>query len=875
MSNAYEDETLGLSLAHCCLNQSFVTGNQTKTMKMKLTLIALVSLTLLTFNSLCPAFSLAGTAFTYQGRLDDSIGPVTGTYDLTFSVYDSSDVSGSLIAGPFTNSATAVSNGLFTVTLDFGASVFNLSDRWLEIGVRTNGTTAFATLAPRQHVTPVPYAITAFNAAVLLGQLPASQLSGTLSTAQLPSTVALLNSNQVFSGAVTFNNLSNSFAGSGAGLSGVLFSALNGTGIESLNFGNLVFGNYYFPTSAPVAVGDMNGDGKMDLITVDHLGTVLVLTNNGNSGFSLLSSNSTAPSIQVASVTDVNGDGKQDVVTVSSNAVAVFTNSGSGRIVLASFTPTGIGVQTLATADFNGDGKPDVVVIGGSSVIVMTNNGNAGFGFFATLPGTGPNDWCVIAADVNGDNRMDIICSQLSASPSTGNLTVFTNNNGTGFVLCSTPVTGANPLSIAAADFNGDGRIDLATADYGAFGAGQSISVLLNDGTGNFATSTALINAAGPAQVVTADINGDKKTDILVASAGANSEGPRAISVLTNDGSGNVTLSFVLSNQVSVLTADVNGDGRADVISSIFATNGNAIVSIPDTWLNSPSALTFLVPVVTQNGFTANGVAVFNNPASVFNGTFSGNGSGLTSLNASSITSGTLADARLSVNVALLNANQTFTGTNTYNNALNINSNVFFGTGAGRQMLNLWGTQYGIGVQSYTTYFRTDNSFPGGDFAWYQGGIHNDAQLNPGGGKTLMVLDNAGNLRVTNNVYAAGVQLTSDRNAKENFTPIDPVAALSRVISLPVTEWNYKNEGAETKHIGPVAQDFHAAFGLNGGDDKHISSVDEGGVALAAIQGLNEKLQADNASLRQENDLLAKRLDTLEAEVKALARNNR
>jgi TATA-binding protein-associated factor Taf7 len=100
-----------------------------------------------------------------------------------------------------------------------------------------------------------------------------------------------------------------------------------------------------------------------------------------------------------------------------------------------------------------------------------------------------------------------------------------------------------------------------------------------------------------------------------------------------------------------------------------------------------------------------------------------------------------------------------------------------------------------------------------------------------------------------------------------------------------VTEWNYKDEGAARKHIGPMAQDFHTAFGLNGADDKHISVVDEGGVALAAIQGLDQKvesgkqktenqieeLKAENADLKKQNDLLAERLNELEQTVKTLA----
>jgi hypothetical protein len=70
-----------------------------------------------------------------------------------------------------------------------------------------------------------------------------------------------------------------------------------------------------------------------------------------------------------------------------------------------------------------------------------------------------------------------------------------------------------------------------------------------------------------------------------------------------------------------------------------------------------------------------------------------------------------------------------------------------------------------------------------------------------------------------------------------------------------VTEWNYKTDSQGVQHIGPMAQDFQAAFGLDGADDKHISVVDEGGVALAAIQGLNQKLEeqkAENAELKQQ-----------------------
>jgi hypothetical protein len=123
-------------------------------------------------------------------------------------------------------------------------------------------------------------------------------------------------------------------------------------------------------------------------------------------------------------------------------------------------------------------------------------------------------------------------------------------------------------------------------------------------------------------------------------------------------------------------------------------------------------------------------------------------------------------------------------------------------------------------------------------------------------------------------VNATSFNSTSDRNAKENFTAVNPAAILAKVVALPLSEWNYKTDPVDEKHLGPMAQDFHAAFGLNGSDDKHISTVDEGGVALAAIQGLNQKLEAKDAEIQQQSaqiQTLQKQLNELAAEVKSLA----
>jgi hypothetical protein len=97
-------------------------------------------------------------------------------------------------------------------------------------------------------------------------------------------------------------------------------------------------------------------------------------------------------------------------------------------------------------------------------------------------------------------------------------------------------------------------------------------------------------------------------------------------------------------------------------------------------------------------------------------------------------------------------------------------------------------------------------------------------------------------------VSAQSFNTTSDQTVKENLTSIDNQEILERVASLPISRWNFKTD-EKTRHIGPMAQDFYAAFNV-GMDDKHISLVDEEGVALAAIQGLNRKLNEKDAEIQ-------------------------
>jgi hypothetical protein len=181
-------------------------------------------------------------------------------------------------------------------------------------------------------------------------------------------------------------------------------------------------------------------------------------------------------------------------------------------------------------------------------------------------------------------------------------------------------------------------------------------------------------------------------------------------------------------------------------------------------------------------------------------------------------------------------------------------------------MINLWSDTYGIGVQSFTQYFRTD---AGGGFSWFRGGVHSDSANSPGAGGVEMMRLNSTGLRVNGTFVSA-----SDRNAKENFREVDPEEILARVVTIPISRWNYK-EDKSSDHVGPMAQDFHSAFHV-GPDDRHIATVDADGVALAAIQGLNRKLERELAAKDAELRTLQQRVAELsarDAEIQDLKRS--
>jgi hypothetical protein len=164
-----------------------------------------------------------------------------------------------------------------------------------------------------------------------------------------------------------------------------------------------------------------------------------------------------------------------------------------------------------------------------------------------------------------------------------------------------------------------------------------------------------------------------------------------------------------------------------------------------------------------------------------------------------------------------------------------------------------------------------------GAFVW---GDSTDADIASDSVNSVTMRASGGYRLFSNTNATTGVRLASgggswtsicDRNAKENFAPVDVETVLAKVVALPIATWNYKSQDPAIRHMGPTAQDFKAAFGL-GESDTGITTIDADGVALAAIQGLNRKLEAQSSKLEARSSELEARSRELEQKNAALER---
>ena len=605
-----------------------------------------------------------------------------------------------------TNGATAVSNGLFTVMLDFG-NQFPGAGRWLEIGARTNGAASFLTLAPRQQLTSTPYSIQSANAAsaASANSVAAGNITGTLSAAQLPSSVVTNGASGV--------NFTGTFTGNGAGITNVALTSLNSQGfinwqgtflptvppITNFSPGGVLLTNIMVPTNmaAPAELLCANAASN----------SVAVFTNNGNGDFGLVTNAPVATEPSWLAVADLNGDGKLDVVAASlaTNLLTVLTNDGHGGLVFSS----SLAVQTpqfcVVAADINGDGKPDLIAANtlvSNTLSVLTNDGRGGF-VLSSTPVVGLEPVQVVAADINGDGKLDLMCA--NAADST--VSVLTNNGSGGFVLATNLPVGPAPEALAAADINGDGKLDLICANTGT----NTLLVYTNNGSGGFVIASTNTVGSGPVSIQTVDLNGDGNAELVCGDANDGT-----LLVLTNNGASGFGIASTTTLPVgpvlpdALAVADINGDGKRDMISADpadhkiwllinsptyegnFIGNGSGLSSL------TASNITGVLPNSALAGTYTN-VVTFNGAHGTFSGAFSGNGGGLTNLNASQLSSGTVPTAALS---------------GTYSSALNFNNaaNTFTGsfTGNGGGLTNLNASQLTTGTVPGSALSGTDGS---------------------------------------------------------------------------------------------------------------------------------------------------------------------
>jgi hypothetical protein len=367
-----------------------------------------------------------------------------------------------------------------------------------------------------------------------------------------------------------------------------------------------------------VAIADVNGDGKPDLIVAneqqsktDPAGSISVLLGKGDGTFHApVNYSSGGQGAYSISVADVNGDGKLDLVVANgclgnncaTGGVGVLLGNGDGTFkkpVTYSSGAASVFGSHVAVGDLNGDGKLDLVVaLTGSGcgsgcpkglVGILLGNGDGTFKKAKTY-GTGGFDaigWVAIA-DVNGDKKPDLVVANYCATecsypPVEGSVGVLLGNgNGTFHAVKTYPSGGDGAVSVAVADLNKDGKPDILVANCGpeACGPGSpggNVGVLIGNGNGTFKPVVNYPAANSPFDVVAADVNGDGKLDIVVSNWGTPNAGTNdgAVTVLQGRGNGTFrpaqTFPSGGAEAPSVAVADVNKDGRPDIVLACVA----------------------------------------------------------------------------------------------------------------------------------------------------------------------------------------------------------------------------------------------------------------------------------------------------------------
>ncbi len=373
----------------------------------------------------------------------------------------------------------------------------------------------------------------------------------------------------------------------------------------------------YVPNS--VAIADVNADGTPDLVVAT---TVDQGTGNNPGVAAVYLGTPASPGTYQPGVTypitgtdpsgiaalDLTGSGGVDLVVSNfgSGNASLFMHdpANPGKYLAATTLTTGGQPNQVVSADINKDGKPDLVFAdlstSGNAIVMLQDAAHPGQFLPPVMLATGNITPSVAVGDLNGDGLPDVVAADYDTNGNNGHVTVFIQNAASpgSFLAAATFPAGAQPQAVRIADVNGDGLPDLVVANRGPGGDGTGmpgVSILLQDPThpGSFLAPVSYLTPWGAIDVAVADLNGDGKPDLAVASLGPAPTG--AVSVLLQNASSPGTFATAVSyfgfgQPLSVAIGDLNGDGHPDIA---VADGANATVMLQ----NAASPGTFANPV--------------------------------------------------------------------------------------------------------------------------------------------------------------------------------------------------------------------------------------------------------------------------------------
>ncbi len=339
------------------------------------------------------------------------------------------------------------------------------------------------------------------------------------------------------------------------------------------------------PTSA-IAVGDMNGDGHLDIVVGNASGESYIYFNDGRGNFPTAAKRAFGEAddeILALTVGDLDGNGWLDIMVIRSDDTgAIYLNDGSGNFSAAfPFGDANEQLTSIAIGDMDGDGYFDLVCGTATGVFVYLNDGDGGFTDAADLELPGSMVSSVGLADLDGDGWLDIV----AGSGNVPNLIYFNDQAGDFEAPEEFGPGDDATTSLAIADFNGDEYMDILVGNYA-----EPSMVYFNDGAGDFTISVTLnITPALTSGVTVADMDGDGDIDIVITNAGEPNQ------VYFNDGVGNfpVTRTFGPGSDVvsGVSVGDFNGDGALDIV--VGTSNEQNMVYLNDGGGGFPMVDTF------------------------------------------------------------------------------------------------------------------------------------------------------------------------------------------------------------------------------------------------------------------------------------------